>query len=98
MSFRTTTASLAVEELTSHGRSDMVLLHGDQVFVFEFKMVKGKKNMERKTRECLDRAIKQIRTKKHAEKYLDRGEPIHLIGMAFGEKARNLLDIRVERF
>ncbi len=97
MSFRTTTANLAVEEMTSHGRSDMVLLHGDQVFVFEFKMVKGKKNMERKTRECLDRAIEQIRTKKYADKYLDRGEPIHLIGMAFGEKARNLLDIRVER-
>ncbi len=96
-SFRTTTASLAVEEMTSHGRSDMVLLHGDQVFVFEFKMVKGKKNMERKTRECLDRAIEQMRTKKHAEKYLDRGEPIHLIGMAFGGKTRNLLDIRVER-
>ncbi len=98
MSFRTTTANLAVEEMTSHGRSDMVLLHGDQVFVFEFKMVKGKKNMERKTRECLDRAIEQIRTKKYADKYLDRGEPIHLIGMAFGEKARNLLDIQVEKF
>ncbi len=97
MSFRTTTANLVVEEMTSHGRSDMVLLHGDQVFVFEFKMVKGKKNMERKIRECLDKAIKQIRTKKYADKYLDRGEPIHLIGMAFGEKARNLLDIRVER-
>ncbi len=97
MSFRTTTANLAVEEMTSHDRSDMVLLHGDQVFVFEFKMVKGKKNMERKTRECLDRAIEQMRAKKHAEKYLDRGKPIHLIGMAFGEKARNLLDIRVER-
>ncbi len=41
MSFRTTTANLAVEEMTSQGRSDMVLLHENQVFVFEFKMVKG---------------------------------------------------------
>ncbi len=53
--------------------------------------------MERKTRERLDRAIEQTRAKKYAEKYLDCREPIHLIGMAFGEKARNLLDIRVER-
>ena len=53
----------------------------------EFKMVKGKKTWKEKTEERLDKAIEQIRSKKHADKYLDRREPIHLIGMAFGEKA-----------
>ncbi len=97
MSFRTTTVDLKAEEMTSHGRSDLVVLHENQVFVFEFKVLEGSENMEERTKEELDKAIEQIRAKKYADKYLDRGEPIHLIGMVFGEKARNLLDIRVER-
>ncbi len=97
MSFRTTAVDLKAEEMTSHGRSDLVVLHENQVFVFEFKVLEGSENMEERTKEELDKAIEQIRTKKYADKYLDRGEPIHLIGMVFGEKARNLLDIRVER-
>ncbi len=95
--FRTTQVELKAEEMTSHGRSDLVVLHENQVFVFEFKVLEGSENMEERTKEELDKAIEQIRAKKHAEKYLDRGEPIHLIGMVFGEKARNLLDIRVEK-
>ncbi len=94
MSFRTTQVTLNAEEMTSHGRSDMVLLHENQVFVLEFKMLK--KN--RTTKETLDDAIAQIRTKKYADKYIDRGEPIHLIGMVFDETDRNLQGIRVEKF
>ena len=97
MSFRTTTVDLKAEEMTSHGRSDLVVLHENQVFVFEFKVLEGSENMEERTKEELDKAIEQIRAKKYADKYLDRGEPIHLIGMVFGEKARNLLNIRVEK-
>ncbi|MCY4227463.1 MAG: PD-(D/E)XK nuclease domain-containing protein [Gammaproteobacteria bacterium] len=41
-------------------------------------------------KESLDGAMAQIREKGYAEKYRDRGEPIHLIGMAFGRKKRNL--------
>ncbi len=63
---RTTPVELQAKEMTSHGRSDMVLLHENQVFVLEFK------------------------------KYRDRGEPIHLVGMVFGRKQRNLLEIWVE--
>ena len=36
--FRAIGADLRVEESSSHGRSDMVPLHGSQVFVLEFKM------------------------------------------------------------
>jgi len=97
MSFRTTPVDLRAEELTSHGRSDMVLLHAGQVFVLEFKTVKGSSNMERKVREGLDGAIAQIREKGYAEKYRDRREPIHLIVLVFGRKKRNLLDILVEK-
>jgi len=96
MSFRTTPVDLRAEEMTSHGRSDMVLLHERQVFVLEFKTVKGKKDMKRKVKEGLDGAIAQIREKGYAEKYRDLDQPIYLIGMVFGRKKRNQLDIRVE--
>ena len=33
-------ADLKLEEATSQGRSDMSLIHGGQIFVFEFKMMK----------------------------------------------------------
>ena len=92
MSFRTTPVDLRTEESSSHGRSDMVLLHEGQVFVFEFKMVEDNRGVRR----ALDSAIAQIRERRYAEQYRDRGEPIHLIGMAFGRKKRNLLDMRVE--
>ena len=97
MSFRTTPVELAAEEMTRHGRSDMVLLHGNQVFVLEFKMVEGGENSEEKVKKGLEEAIAQIRTRGYAEKYRDLDQPIHLIGMVFGEKDRNLLDIRVEK-
>ncbi|MCY4218252.1 MAG: PD-(D/E)XK nuclease domain-containing protein, partial [Gammaproteobacteria bacterium] len=96
-SFRTTPVDLKAEEMTSHGRSDLVILHLNQVFVLEFKMVKGSKHMERKVEEGLDEAITQIREKGYGEKYRDLDQPIHLIGLVFGEEDRNLLDIRVEK-
>ncbi|MCY4227462.1 MAG: PD-(D/E)XK nuclease domain-containing protein [Gammaproteobacteria bacterium] len=48
MSFRTTPVELKAEEMTGHGRSDMVVLHEGQVFVLELKTVKGSKNMGKK--------------------------------------------------
>ncbi|MCY4051527.1 MAG: AAA family ATPase [Gammaproteobacteria bacterium] len=96
MSFRTTRVTVTAEEMTSHGRSDLGILHENQVFVLEFKMVRDSKNREQKVEKGLDEAITQIRTKGYAEKYLDLNQPIHLIGMVFGEEDRNLLEIRVE--
>ncbi|MCY4226925.1 MAG: AAA family ATPase [Gammaproteobacteria bacterium] len=92
MCFRTTRIDLRAEETTSHGRSDMVLLHGGRVFVLEFKMAED----GTETEETLDSAIVQIRDKGYAEKYLDLGQPIHLIGMVFGGEKHSLLGIRSE--
>ena len=92
MCFRSTEVELKVEESSSHGRSDMVVLHEGQVFVLEFKMVKN----DTKTNEGLDHALTQIRERGYAEKYRNRGEPVHLIGMVFGRKERNLLEVRTE--
>ncbi len=57
--FRTTQVDLKAEEVTKHGRSDMVLLHEKQVFILELKMVDNKTGLEK----GLDSAIALIRKK-----------------------------------
>ena len=78
--FRTIGLDIRVEDSSSRGRADMVVLHGGQVFVFEFKMADGEGDRDA----VAQQAIKQIQEKGYAEKYRDRKEPIHLIGVAFG--------------
>ncbi len=92
MVFRTTRIDLRAEEMSSQGRSDMVLRHGGRVFVLEFKMAEDGEGTE----EVLDRAITQIREKGYAERYRGRAEPVHLVGMVFGGEERSLLEIRAE--
>ena len=59
----------------------MVVLTGVQVFVLEFKMAAN----EEDAAAALDAGIAQMRA---------HGEPIHLISVAYGREARNLLKIR----
>ena len=92
--FKALDVDVTAEDSSSHGRSDMVVVHDRQVSVFEFRMLRENRTVE----ETLHAAIKQVRNKRHADKYRDRGEPVHLIGMAFDETDRNLRDIRVEKF
>ncbi len=91
--FKALDVDVTAEDSSSHGRSGMVV-HDRQVFVLEFRMLKENRTVE----ETLVGAIKQIRDKRHANKYRSRGESIHLIGMVFGGDDRNLVDIRVEKF
>ena len=92
MSFKAIGAEVRAEESTSRGRSDLVLLHGGQVFVMEFKVVAD----EGQADAALDRALAQIKEKGYSGKYRNRKEPIHPVAMVFGSEARNLLAIRVE--
>ncbi len=92
MAFRAIGVEVRSEESSSRGRSDMVVLTGGQVFLFEFKMVETADMTEA----ALDAALAQIRNRGYAEKYRDRTEPIHWIAIACGRDTRNLLDIRVE--
>ena len=78
--FRTIGLDIRVEDSSARGRADMVVLHGGQVFMFEFKMADGEDDRDDAARQ----AIEQIREKGYAEKYRDRNEPVHLIGVAFG--------------
>ena len=78
--FRTIGLDIRVEDSSSRGRADMVVLHSGQVFVFEFKMADGEGSQDT----AAQLAIEQIQEKGYAEKYRNRNEPVHLIGVAFG--------------
>lgn len=78
---------IRVEDSTHKGRIDVAVLACGAVWLFEFKVV-----------ELLPegRALEQIRTKGCADKYRNRGEPIHLIGVEFGRADRNIVGFEVE--
>ncbi len=92
MCLRAVGVDLRVEDASSHGRADMAMLTGGQVFVMEFKMAESAEGADA----ALDAAINQMRERGYAEKYRDRGEPVHLLGVACGREERNLLGIRAE--
>ena len=93
MGFKAIGADVRVEEVTSRGRSDLVLLHAGQVFVMEFKVVADESQADA----ALDQAMTQIREKGYSEKYRNQGKPIHQVALVFGSKQRNLLELRVGR-
>ncbi len=92
MCLRSIGADLRVEESSSRGRADMVLRLGGQIFVIEFKMAETEEGSEA----ALDAALTQMRGRGYADKYRADGKAVHLIGVACGREARNLLDIRAE--
>ena len=79
---------VVVEDSSSHGRSDMALRFNDNVYLFEFKVVELAPE---------GAAIAQLKAKGYADKYHDRGEPIHLIGVEFSQEARNLAAFDVQQ-
>ena len=87
--FRTIGLDIRVQGSSSRGRADMVVLDSGQVFVFEFKMVDGKGDRI----VAAHSAIEQIQNKGYAEKYRDRSEPVHLLGVVFHN--RNLAAVKV---
>ncbi len=80
------------EESTSRGRSDLVLLSGAQVFVFELKMLSEGRDPERMAAD----AILQIRERGYADKHREGADAVHLIGVVFSAQTRNLVSMKVE--
>ena len=78
---------VAAEDAGSR-RLDMVLRFNGQVYLFEFKVVESAPT---------GAAMAQLKDRRYADKYRDRGEPIHLIGVEFSSDARNLASFVVER-
>jgi len=93
MCFRAIGVDVCAEEASSHGRADMVVRTGGQVFVLEFKMAENAAAAET----ALAAAFTQMRQRGYAETYRDCQEPVHLIAVACGREVRNLLEVRAER-
>ncbi|MGV6476710.1 PD-(D/E)XK nuclease domain-containing protein [Azotobacter vinelandii] len=73
---------IRLEDTANHGRIDMAVLFNGHVYLFEFKVVElvpeGK-------------ALEQLERRGYADKYRDRGEPIHLVGVEFSKEARSVV-------
>ena len=77
---------VVAEESTSRGRSDMTVLHEGGVCVFEFKMDGD-----------AEAALAQIKRQRYGEKYRHSGRPVHLVGVVFSKRERNIAAFAVER-
>ena len=77
---------IAVEESSSHGRLDMAVRTGGHVYLFEFKVAELAPPGS---------ALAQLRERDYAARYRGRGQPIHLIGVEFSRKTRNVTAFEV---
>jgi hypothetical protein len=75
------------EDVSNQGRLDMAIRFNNQIYLFEFKVVEEAAE---------GKALSQIKEKKYADKYRAQGQPIHLIGVEFSKKARNVVGFEVE--
>ncbi len=91
--FRSIGVAVRAEEASGHGRADMVVHLGDQVFILEFKMADSADAADA----ALDAAFTRMREKGYAEGCRDHDGPVHLIAIACGREARSLLEVRAER-
>jgi len=71
--------SVETEVRTNIGRIDAVVKTKTNIYLFEFKL-----------HDSAESALKQIVKKRYAERYLDDGRTITLIGAAFDQKERNI--------
>ena len=75
---------VTVEDSTNLGRLDMAVRFGGRIYLFEFKVVE---------QSGAGSALAQLEARRYADKYRGRGEPVHLVGVEFSSRTRN-----VERF
>ena len=76
------------EDNTNLGQIDLTLKLADKIVILEFKL---RKNGDAES------AIQQIKDKNYADKYTSDNKPIHLIGISFDNKKRNIHDFVVEQ-
>ena len=80
-------AHVTVEDSGSRGRADITARWAGRVYIFEFKVVED---------EPEGQALAQIRDRGYADKYRGLGEPIHLVGIEFSRRTRNIAAFETE--
>jgi hypothetical protein len=86
-SFAALGMDIVPEDVSNQGRLDMAVKFNGQVYLFEFKVVEN---------EAEGKALQQIKDKRYADKYRSLDQPIHLIGVEFSKKERNVVGFEVE--
>ena len=86
LGYEITVEESTVEESSSHGRLDMAVRAGGQVYLFEFKVVELAPPGS---------ALAQLQERDYAAKYRGGGQPIHLIGVEFSRDTRNVTAFEV---
>ena len=79
------------EAQTNIGRIDLTFEYDGTIYIFEYKVLESAED-----RNKLHSAIKQIKDNKYFEKYKSRAKTIYLIGMEFGKKEKNLINLDFE--
>ncbi|MDE0263739.1 MAG: AAA family ATPase [Bryobacterales bacterium] len=80
-------AQVQAEESGSQGRADLIVRGFGRVYVFELKL---------RERSEPGAALRQLKERRYADHYLGRGEPVHLVGLEFSAKTRNLTRFEAE--
>ncbi len=78
---------LIAEDVTNQGCIDLTVKLPERLYLFEFKVVDDAAE---------GKALAQLIKRGYADKYLADGRPIHLIGIEFSRKARNVVGFEVE--
>jgi hypothetical protein len=86
-SFAALGLDIVPEDVSNQGKLDMAVKFNGQVYLFEFKVVEE---------EAEGKALLQIKEKRYADKYRSLNQPIHLIGVEFSRKERNVVGFAVE--
>ena len=74
-------ATVTTEDSGSRGRADLAVRTADRVYVFEFKVFATSQH---------GAALRQLQERGYAAKYRHLGLPIHLVGVEFNSKTRNV--------
>ena len=84
---------IRLEKADSFGRSDMIVISDNKVFVMEFKLAEFVKDVERLT----DKAIKQVKSRKYGAELI-KGERscLYMVVMVFVQKERNINKVLIE--
>jgi len=80
-------AEVRAEESSSQGRADLIVRGFGRVYVFECKM---------RERAGAKAALRQLKERGYADRYLGRGEPVHLVGLEFSAATHNLTGFETE--
>ncbi len=75
------------EEASAAGRLDMAVLFNSHVYLFEFKIQRGRAQAQ---------ALAQLKGRGYQRKYRHLNQPIFLIGVEFSAERRNLVGFDVE--